>query len=179
LSLTVTVACSLDEAALSKKELVVIETLEFKLLERHPYEVLETVLQGTQRGACLRTRVPTHAGAADASLGQYTTKCYALVNDTYRYTDLCMLQPPEVRRRDGDAAAVALTALLAPTQVVAIACLMLAADAPLSDAPAWAQRASGTDPEAVCVAIEELLQAYERPRLTMRATHIALSASDA
>ncbi len=96
--LTVSIARSLDEAALSKKELVVIETLEFKLLERHPYEVLETVLQGTWRGACLRTRVPSHAGAADASLGQYTTKCYALVNDTYRYTDLCMLQPPEVRR---------------------------------------------------------------------------------
>ena len=56
---------------------------------------------------------------------------------------------------------------------------MLAADAPLSDAPAWAQRAPGTDPEAVCAAIEELLQAYERPRLTMRACHIALSASDA
>ena len=96
--LTVTVVCSLDEAALSKKELVVIETLEFKLLERHPYEVLETVLQGTRRGACLCTRVTTHARAADASLGQYATKCYALVNDTYRYTDLCMLQPPEVRR---------------------------------------------------------------------------------
>jgi len=74
---------------------------------------------------------------------------------------------------------VTLTARLAPTQVVAIACLMLAADAPLSNAPAWAQRSPGCDPEAVCAAIEELLQSYERPRLTMRSCHIALSASDA
>jgi len=39
--------CSVDEAALSKKELVLIEALEFKLLERHPYEALETMLEGT------------------------------------------------------------------------------------------------------------------------------------
>ena len=77
------------------------------------------------------------------------------------------------------ACASALTARVALTQVVAIACLMLAADAPLSEAQAWAQRLPGTDPEAVCAAIEELLQAYERPALTTRACHIALSASDA
>jgi hypothetical protein len=55
---------------------------------------------------------------------------------------------------------------------------MLAADVPLSEAQAWAQRLPGTDPEAVCAAIEELLQAYERPTLTTRACHIALAASD-
>ena len=60
-------------------------------------------------------------------------------------------------------------------QVVAVACLMLAVDAPLSEAQAWAQRLPGTDPEAVCAAIEELLQAYERPVLTTRACHIALA----
>ena len=52
---------------------------------------------------------------------------------------------------------------------------MLAADAPLSEAQAWTQRSPGTDPEAVCMAIEELLQAYERPALTTRACHIALA----
>ena len=96
--LTLGVARSLDEAALSKKELVLIEALEFKLLERHPYEVLETLLQGTQRNARFPMRLATHAGAADASIGHLTTRCYTLVNDTYRHTDLCMLQPPEVRR---------------------------------------------------------------------------------
>ena len=45
-SLTVSVLRRLDEAALSKKELVLIEALDFKLLERHPYEALETLLQG-------------------------------------------------------------------------------------------------------------------------------------
>ena len=78
----------------------------------------------------------------------------------------------------GDAAA-ALTAPLTLIQVVAVACLMLAAGAPLSDAQAWAQRSPGADPEAVCAAIEELLQGYERPLLTMRACHIALASDDA
>ena len=76
------------------------------------------------------------------------------------------------------ASAGALTAHSPLTQVVAVACLMLAADVPLSEAQAWAQRLPGTDPEAVCAAIEELLQAYERPTLTTRACHIALAASD-
>ena len=64
-------------------------------------------------------------------------------------------------------------------QVVAVACLMLAADAPVSEAQVWAQRSPGTDPEAVCAAVEELLQAYERPALTIRSCHIALAANDA
>ena len=71
---------------------------------------------------------------------------------------------------------VPLSARAALAQVVAVACLMLAADAPLSEAQAWTQRLPGTDPEAVCLAIEELLQAYERPALTTRACHIALAA---
>ena len=69
-----------------------------------------------------------------------------------------------------------LTAHPVLSQVVAVACIMLAADAPLSEAQAWAQRSPGTDAEAVCLAIEELLQAYERPVLTTRACHIALAA---
>ena len=96
-SLTVSVSRRLDEAALSKKELVLIEALEFKLLERHPYEALEALLQGSRCSATLRARRSSHAGAADASLGHHSTRCYAIANDTYRYTDLCMLQPPEVR----------------------------------------------------------------------------------
>jgi hypothetical protein len=92
------VARSLDEAALSKKELVLIEALEFKLLERHPYEALETLLQGTLCCACLRVCLASHVGSADASLAHHTTRCFALVNDTYRHTDLCLLQPPEARR---------------------------------------------------------------------------------
>ena len=87
----------LDEAALSKKELVLIEALEFKLLERHPYEALETLLQGARRVARVRLRPSSHAASADASLGHHATRCYAIANDTYRYTDLCMLQPPEAR----------------------------------------------------------------------------------
>jgi hypothetical protein len=72
-------------------------------------------------------------------------------------------------------ATAALNAHAALAQVVAVACLMLAADAPLSEAQAWTQHSPGTDPEAVCMAIEELLQAYERPALTTRACHIALA----
>ena len=56
---------------------------------------------------------------------------------------------------------------------------MLAANAPLSEAQAWAQRSPGAEPEAVCAAIEELLQAYERPVLTTRTCHIALASDDA
>ena len=82
---------------MSKKELVLIEALEFKLLERHPYEVLESLLKGTPRGACLRACLSPHAGSADASTVHLTTRCYELANDPYRYTDLCLLQPPEVR----------------------------------------------------------------------------------
>ena len=95
--LTRGVACRLDEAALSKKELVLIEALDFKLLERHPYEALETLLQGTLLASRQSVCVASHAVATDASLIHHTTRCYALVNDTYRHTDLCMLQPPEAR----------------------------------------------------------------------------------
>ena len=76
---------------------MLIEALEFKLLERHPYEALETLLQGARRVARVRLRPSSHAASADASLGHHATRCYAIANDTYRYTDLCMLQPPEVR----------------------------------------------------------------------------------
>ena len=95
---TLSVLCRLDEAAVSKKELVLIEALEFKLLERHPYETLETLLQGARCGLRLCKRLSSHAGTADVSLGHHATRCYAIANDTYRYTDLCMLQPPEARR---------------------------------------------------------------------------------
>ena len=96
-SLTVLVLHRLDDAALSKKELVLIEALDFKLLERHPYETLETLLQGTRHSVCLCKRRKSYTGSADASLGHHATRCYAIANDTYRYTDLCMLQPPEAR----------------------------------------------------------------------------------
>ena len=96
-SLTVSVLCRLDEAAVSKKELVLIEALEFKLLERHPYETLETLLQGARGSVRLCERLSSHTSSADVSLGHHATRCYAIANDTYRYTDLCMLQPPEVR----------------------------------------------------------------------------------
>lgn len=55
---------------------------------------------------------------------------------------------------------------------------MLAADAPPWDAHSWAQRSPGVNPQAVCAAMEELLQAYERPVLTTRACHIALASDD-